>query len=553
MSANQIVEQLKQNNQDFEWYPTTDKMLNVVIDDIISRDRSISLLDIGCGTARLKTLLDERLEANKDEYDRQSIYLTKYFGIEKSEILINQLPKDVFILGTDFYETTLIDKIADVIFCNPPYSDYETWVERILREGNFKYAYLVIPQRWKDNKDIQQALEDGKIEAEVLASDDFTTADRQARAKIDIVRFRKKGYESWHDVSDEQTFKTWFDKTFQVSSDEDRVMEWERQDKHKKELKNEIAVSKNKLQLMIESYNAEMNKMFNTFSQLCSLDEEVLKDVGVDFNKVRESLKQKIKSHKILYWDLLFEELEEITSRLTAASRDSLKKQFAELSCVDFTESNARSVVIWVLKHAKDYYDSQLVDLYKTLSCFDNVIKYKSNQRVFSKDDWGYYKKENQTHYCLTYRMVVDTLYFRESKSRWNPSKGAYVDDYEVCDYKAHTIVNDLCAIANNLGFTVGSKEVADCFGEKFYIYDNNGKQLIEYKLYKNGNTHIKMDLELMKAINVEVARLLGWIRDKSDIRMEFPDELAEGADKYFGGNFSNRIATNNIKLLGVF
>ena len=550
MSTNQIVEQLKQNDQDYEWYPTTDKMLNVVVDDIMTRDRSISLLDIGCGTARLKTLIEERLDRTRDENGRSRFYLNKYFGIEKSEVLINLLPNDVFILGTDFNNTTLIDKIADVIFCNPPYSEYENWVERILREGNFKFAYLVIPQRWKDNKDIQQALEDTNTIADVLDSDDFTTADRQARARIDIVKFSKKGYDSWHDVSDEETFKNWFDKTFQVSSDENRTMAWEKEAQQKKEVKNELAICKNKVSFMVERYNAEMNRMFNTFSQLCSLDESVLQDVGIDFNKVRESLKQKIKSHKILYWDLLFDELEEITSRLTADSRKSLKDLFGQLSTVDFNESNIRAVVIWVLKHAKDYYDTQLVELYKTLSCYDNVIKYKSNQRVFSKDDWGYYKRDEHTHYCLTYRMVVDTLYFRESKSRWNPTKHDYVDDYVVSDYKAHSIVNDLCAIANNLGFVVGNKEVADCFGEKFYIYDNNGKQLIEYKLFKNGNTHLKLDLELMKAINVEVARLLGWIRDKSDISMEFPDELAEGAEKYFGGNFSNRISSRNVKLL---
>ena len=158
--------------------------------------------------------------------------------------------------------------------------------------------------------------------------------------------------------------------------------------------------------------------------------------------------------------------------------------------------------------------------------------------------------EHKHTHYCLTYRMVVDTLYFRESKSRWNPSKNTFINDYEVSDYKAQTIVNDLCAIANNLGFIVGNKEYADCFGEKFYVYDNKGKELIEYKLFKNGNTHLKLDLELMKAINVEVARLLGWIHNKSDICVEFPDELAKDAEKYFGGNFSNRISANNVKLL---
>ena len=549
-NTNQLVEQLKQVDQDFEWYPTTDKMLNTIIDDIMTEDTSITLLDIGCGTAKLKRMLEDRIESTRDENDRRRIYLNKYYGIEKSEILINQLPKDVYILGTDFYQTTLIDKKADVIFCNPPYSDYATWTERILREGNFRYAYLVIPQRWKDNKDINQALEDMGIESTILDSDTFANADRQARAVIDIVKFHKKKYDRWSSVRDEDTFKAWFDKTFKVCSDEERIMDYERERLKKNQVKNELSVAKNKLECLVESYNAEMNRMFNTFSQLCSLDESVLQDVGIDFNKVRESLKHKITSHKILYWNLVFEELDEITTRLTHNSREELKKQFDELSTVDFTEGNIRALIIWVLKHAKDYYDSQLVDLYKELSCYDNVIKYKSNQRVFKKEDWGYWRNhEDYTHYCLTYRMVVDTLYFLKSNYVWKGSN--MVTDYEIDTYKTHTIVDDLCAIANNLGFMVGKKEIATWTGEKYYIYDTAGKQLIEYKVFKNGNTHLKLDIEFMKAINVEVARLLGWIHDKSDIAVEFPDELAKGAEKYFGWNFSNRISYTNVKLLG--
>ncbi len=45
----------------------------------------------------------------------------KMYAIEKSQKLIKQMPDDLFIIGTDFFQSTLIDKEVQVIFCNPPY------------------------------------------------------------------------------------------------------------------------------------------------------------------------------------------------------------------------------------------------------------------------------------------------------------------------------------------------------------------------------------------------------------------------------------------------
>ena len=50
---------------------------------------------------------------------------------------------------------------------------------------------------------------------------------------------------------------------------------------------------------------------------------------------------------------------------------------------------------------------------------------------------------------------------------------------------------------------------------------------------------HCKFNKEFTKALNVEVSRLLGWIRCKEDIAREFPEELAKGAEKYFKTNYS--------------
>jgi hypothetical protein len=61
----------------------------------------------------------------------------------------------------------------------------------------------------------------------------------------------------------------------------------------------------------------------------------------------------------------------------------------------------------------------------------------------------------------------------------------------------------------------------------------------MEYRVYKNGNMHAKFDIEFMKALNVEVSRLLGWINKPEDIKKEFPDDMAKGAEKYFKKNFT--------------
>jgi hypothetical protein len=137
--------------------------------------------------------------------------------------------------------------------------------------------------------------------------------------------------------------------------------------------------------------------------------------------------------------------------------------------------------------------------------------------------------------------MVVDCLYFKESYS-WNGEK--------VDKRKAQTIVDDLSAIAFNLGFETDYKEIPTEFGEKYYVMGKNEKPLIEFKLYKNGNTHIKLDIEFCKAMNVEVARLLGWIQDFSEVEKEFPDDMKD-AGKYYGANFRFSLEKPNIKLLG--
>lgn len=335
-------------------------------------------------------------------------------------------------------------------------------------------------------------------------------------------------------------FNRWFETTFEIkAANNETEYDFEKQEK----IKNQLVSAPNKIEALVNLYNKEMNRLYGSFKAICALDNKTLEDIGVDTLKVRESLKYKIEHTKILYWHIVFNYLDEITTRLTYDARDELFKKFDRLNQVDFNESNIRSVVIWVLKNASSLFDDQLVKLYKTFTQPDNIIKYKSNQRVFKRDEWynNHFDRDSTvSHYCLSYRIICDRLYFRSST--WN--------GYKIDDIKAQTIVDDLNAIAYNLGFVSASKDIPESFGEKYYILMPDGKPLIEFKFYQNGNTHLKLNKEFAKALNVEVARLLGWIRDKSEIKDEFPDEMADGAEKYFGKSFAISLNNPNIKLL---
>ena len=107
MSINALIEELKENEQDFEFYPTSKEMLEVIKENLQYIRECNSVLDIGCGTCNFKKYIPGY----------------EYFVIEKSKILLEKLDAETTVLGTDFHSTLLIDKKVDVIFCNPPYSE----------------------------------------------------------------------------------------------------------------------------------------------------------------------------------------------------------------------------------------------------------------------------------------------------------------------------------------------------------------------------------------------------------------------------------------------
>lgn len=572
MSINQLILDLKNNNEDYEFYPTSKEMLDLIYPYI----ENSKILDIGCGNCNFKTYFKQYAESKAEEYKKEQelekansenpenywyrekgfrdFYgIKKYYVMEKSRILINNLDEDTICLGTDFNQQSLMDKKVDVIFCNPPYSEFTEWVNRIISEGNYKQAFLVIPQRWKNNIETMKLLEFYKTDYEILGNFDFLEADRKARAKVEVVRFIKQRYKDRYSYNydkqedfDTDAFNGYFNKTFNVTSKTDKTeSEYDRISRIEEEQNEKVNLAlmardeKSKAEVLVELYQDEMNTLIKHLKLIMQLDESVLETFGFSVAKVKEGLKQKISGIKDFYWRKVFNEMEEITDRLTYASRDSLLRSFDELKTLDFTIDNIYSVIVWVIKNANKYFNSQLIDFFVKLSDVENVKPYKSNQKVFDKDDWRW-NRNKETHYVLDYRIIMAS-----------PFRTGWSGQLET-EYDTNRTLKDIKTIANNLGFeTLSWDNYPSDFGKKAYIYNRRGEDaFMQYKVYKNGNMHVKFNIEFTKAMNVEVSRLLGWIRCKEDIEKEFPSEMAKGAEKYFKVNNCISLFNNNLLLL---
>ena len=309
MSVYSLVNELKENNQDFEFYPTTDEML-AVIEPYMDKE---TVLDIGCGLCHFKKYMDKISESKID----------RYYVIEKSKILLSKLDKSSICVGTDLYENTLIDKKVSTIFCNPPYSDYVGWTKKILNEGNFKQAFLIIPDRWVNNTEIKSILEAYNTTYDILGSFSFLNAERSARVNVNVVRFRRKKYINSYarqEEFDKDVFDITFEQMFENEFKKPKQKDFKEQ--HNKEIKNALAVSKGKAQTLVDYYQEDYNHLLTSLKAIMQLDENIMSTFNLDVEKVKTALIKKMKGLKILYWDYVWDMFDEITSRLTTNMRN---------------------------------------------------------------------------------------------------------------------------------------------------------------------------------------------------------------------------------------
>ena len=542
--TNQLIAALKENGQDFEWYPTTDEMISAVR-RWIPEDAN-SIMDIGAGDGRVLAKFAEKC---KDAL---------LYSIEIAPILHQKQPKEIIPAGTDLHEQNLSSLPVSYIFSNPPYSEYQEWVRKIVEEGYAKKAFLVIPQRWVDSEAIKIALKKRGATTRVIHSGDFHDAPRQARAVVDIVEISYPADKYGQGVKD--PFEIWFDQNIDTFTKAEEIQE----PKSSQELARKFSHAS--IDEIVAAYQDEYKRLEKNYRAIFQLDITILHELGINKEAVCGGLKMKMLGLKTKYWQILFDRLDAITSRLTTKSknkllekltqstmgleedRDRYKKYYRGTS-VEFTVSNAYSVVLWAIKNANQYFDEQLIELFKTLSQFENVRNYKSNEKTCIKDGWRYGNSEwKNTHYSLDYRIVVAQFHAIVKEESW------YKFDYPGNLHKdGHELIADTIAVLNNLGFSSYSLSPLNRTWQSgkwqdWYDDSNKNEILFQAKAFMNGNMHFRFKPEAIMALNIHAARLLKWVRTEEEVVTEM-GYTPEVARKYFRQN--HYLMPSNVPLLG--
>ena len=556
----------------------------------------------------------EKPKSYRNDRDRMAnkIYFEKYMAIEKSQTLIDNMPSNVFVVGTDFNENTLIDKKADYVFCNPPYSEYSQWTERIIRESNAKVIYLVIPKRWGSQGNIAHAIKQRSATVSIVGDFDFLESeDRKARAKVSLVKIDlrgkavkpKHGYRVKSEECRVDPFTLWFNETFKINAkkteESDYTIRERKAKEHKENVKNALVNGSDLVSSLVELYNKEIEKLTTNYLKVSELDEDLLKELNVDVKNLLNAFKEKIEGLKNLYWQEIFNNLDSITTRLTSRTRESLLNTLMSNTNIDFTTSNVRSVVIWVIKNSSKYFNSQMLEVYDDFTTGDGIKLYKSNAN-FMNDTWRYCKSEKDRlgKYALDYRIVCHGY---RSDYSWERDKNILSDAQK-------QYIKDIVIIAKNLGFTidsihydtlylkekhlttfkpqrdkplkVGTKTLSGKIEEVYcqtHIPNENGERVMEkdgviyvynddekhtwyqYKIgtqyyhedgirtendifttirgYSNGNVHFQFNQEFIKKLNLEVGRLRGWIKTPQEAAEEFDISLEE-ANNYWKSTY---------------
>lgn len=534
-----LLAQLKSEGQDFEFYPTTDEIISALIRSIGRTERNgfHSFLDIGAGNGKV-------LKAVKDR-----AVFTELYAIEKSIPLCKLLDDSVFIVGTEFHEQSLMAKKVDITFCNPPYSEFEEWAVKIIRESSSRFVYLVLPVRWKESRHISDALK--YREAKTIVSGDFSfedAEDRTARAIVHLIRIElsTEKDDAFDRFFDEQfaELKAKFESTKEVEYGDDKG----NVDREEENRFSALTVGANYPERLVELYNAELDHIRKNYELVAKLDTDLLKEFDVTPKRILGCLKARLEGLRNIYWKELFDHMGQITNRLTTSKRRIMLDKLNETGHVDFTHSNIYAVVLWVLKNANRYLDSQLTETFEKMVEQANVRNYTSNKRVFEGHNWRYNEKK-PTHVALEYRLVLQHC-------------GGIEVDYDhrhKLSDTASEFLRDMLTVARNLGFECDTTDQrlnyhgkdqwrSRTLQEFECVVDGKRETLMEVRAYLNWNIHIRLNQKFALALNVEHGRLKGWITNGQEAADELGDK---DAPKYFQRNA--RLGTGSLPMLAAF
>ena len=571
MTTHKLVQDLKEANQDFEWYPTTTEQIQIITNDIKKikenfdfTDRysqAVKVLDIGAGDGRV-------LKAIQSEFEQEEYFNVDAFAIEKAPIhTATYREKGITLLGTEFNQINFISKSCEIAFVNPPYSEFSYWLQTLINHLNFGLLYAVIPERWINDPAIKEAMVLRGIKfTKVLAESDFLDADRSARAKVNVVRF------SFNDLIADKNFdsRRYKPNVFRDSTDPfqlfienelglkktysettEKFNEYTEKERVRKAMETEgsscfeLVESRGVLWALLENYEIDLAKTLDQYKLISKIDAQLLQELGVDYDGLRKGAKEKLLGYRNVYWSLLFEKLDALSSRLTSKHKKNLLQKLSS-NALDFTYTNVIYIINFAVELTNELLEQSLIDVYTDLTSPEAISRYYvSNQHVY-KDDWRYNRDENmKSKYLLDYRFI---------HTNWS---NFYTESYKngLSD-GAREFCNDLLVAFKLLGYSnlyanTGYEYMSK--GDKLSLMgttpDGDVVELVQIKFYQNGNRHCKFNQSAMLRLNVTVSRLLGWVRSKEEFVNE-SETTMHVEDNVWDISNEMKVSSNNILML---
>lgn len=527
--STKLITQLKEAGQDHEFYPTTDEIIQVLLKDLkacahqwrkFDNHIGYGIIDIGSGNGKVLKAIQAGAGDN---------HLTAFYAIEKSVILQQQLPPWVRTLGTDFWQQTLLNKKVALAFSNPPYSRYEDWCEKIIREFSGVKCYLVIPRRWRDSLKLQRAIKEFVKDVTVLGEFSFEDAeDRQARAIVELIRLDMQQQESPADRELRTVLAPMVEKYDEAAAKTRGAFRT-----------RDIPTDQGMPARMVQMYQDNMQQILKTIEALGEMDPTVLLGLDIVPGEIISKLQQQLNDMRTRYWNAVLSRMDAVRARLTQRSLNKLTSVLTGEQQTDFTLENIHVVILWILKNVNVWREEQFCQVYERMIDQANVQLYKSNKRTFGAEEWRYLRyndargKPVPSHFGLELRVVLDRA-------------GGIVNPDSLESYRAIAglsdnaveVLKDIMVVANDLGFpTEMNQPVFDKNGEQWQsgksrdIHYKDGV-LMQVKAFHNGNMHIKFASKFMLALNVEYGRLKGWLRSGDEAAEELNDQTAR---QFFG------------------
>jgi Domain of unknown function (DUF4942) len=524
-----LVSRLKESDEDFEFYPTTPEILDCVLkhafdDDVSwdrrrrSRSRSDSrVLDVGAGHGAFL-----RAWQQKDAH-------SEMLAIERSTILMGELVKIAKVIGTDFHQQSFVNKTVDVVFCNPPYSEYSLWTSRLISECPCADMYFVIPRRWTNDRQIRAAIAASVATVTTLGSFDFIDAERSARAVVDVIHVRAK-------IEKDSLFETFFKQRFPHLQESMENSQAKRKEENQ-EQRAGLVQRDGLIGALVTLYDLELARIQSNYDKAASIDGAVLGELGLSIDAIITTLKEKLDTLKNTYWSELFDNLSTVTDRLTCKNRNAMLNTIGGFKAVDFSKENIYAVILWICEHANNYVDSQILAVFDQMLSAANIVNYKSNARVYGKGDWRYRQApEDMSHVSLDFRIVLESSMGLSKDYCGNARMSRYGDEF----------IGDLLTVASLLGFSNNTDDTRTswCPGKPQLFMTYEGKDLFEVKAFLNGNLHLRLAQDFALALNVAVGKLRGWLRSAQETVSEFGPE----AEQHFHKRYT--ITQNQLPLL---